>query len=392
MIRTKKETPGRHPVTFAIAAACMAGCTATSADSSMEPTGVSGPKADGWEEGTFCPAEREFTTHDGDDVVLCTRLSRVRPFVRLPADDLTDPDRITMYAAMSPHHWPPPDGTVFFGDRTGRRYAAVDETGEPLGFTADAGLPPRLRAPTYRYLFTVYRITGRLGEIEHPDFGLTETVTLADAVPVLVIDGCALDSALLGTWTGSASRRLLEPEGFGPFRKTFDEADPVPILVTFERAELTWPRGLPEWAGYGHLPDGLAYSLLGRIENFHEPAVGPDGSEYPALAELGEESPFAGATDGTVELYRHSNMHGLPFDDHWVLDYPPDTEGLSTNGMSDRLQFFDPMSLIAVSDGALEGDDARATLEVLPHIPYETTGHVVRIEPVRIGERSGSCE
>jgi len=333
----------------------------------------------------ICPKQETIATSSGQSVVSCEELYPKRPYVRPAPDDLENKAKASFAAGVVISYFGSVRST-FFVDRHGTKYAAVDAQGKNVNFATPGALPAGMQAPSNAYLNLIYRVTGKIGKtVKDPIYGNLETIRVADAEPIISITGCAMDSALLGTWEGTVSRRMLQPTGHYPFTKNFDEAREEPLQMTFTKAEYLW--NLMEWSGEGRT-DFEAYKLTGTIDNLATAAKTPEDKTLPALDKLGAENPFLGAKDNSVELYRQTNMHGIGFDNHWVLTYPSGSKDLTINGMSDSIDLFTPATLISLD----VPERLFAQLTVRPHIPFRGNGHVVSLTPTDIGRHRGECE
>ena len=318
----------------------------------------------------------------GSAVVHCKKPFTTAPFVRLPADAMTAA-KATFYGGMTVPSTA--DNVAAIWSRDGKRYIPVDASGKPIPFGA-SGLPKTLHAPTNRITFTLYQFTGTLGaELDSP-YGKATAITLSAVRPVVEVDGCAFDSRLAGTWSGTVSERLETPSGGGPFARAFDDTKRVPIHLTLKTLKKS--NTLQDYTGGTRLADADTYMLSGTIDNFATD-VTVDGKKYPSLQGMGKKNPFLGASNGAIQLYRLGNMHGQTNDGHWVLTYPAGSQALTTNGMSYTLTAFTaPSMLLAASAGA----DPLQSVEIKPHIPFTVNGHTMVIAPEHVGDQSGQCQ
>jgi hypothetical protein len=354
---------------------------AASSDSAINAASTTAPSA---EEQKACEVGKVVRNAAGDSVLRCTQPFAAAPGVRLPADTKSGAT-VTLYGGASV----PTDfsGAFALWDRDGKRYVPVDAAGAPIPYDGGARkLPAFLHAPTNRMTFTIYQFTGTLGAALDSPEGPAVAIRLKSARPVVEIDGCALDSRLLGTWEGSASERMETPVGYGPMIRHFDESKRVPIHVTL--AGIARRPVLAEFVGGGKmLSDAQTFNLTGVIDNFDKD-VTVDGKTYRSLKALGTKSPFFQGKDGKVELYRLGNMHGTRNDGHWVFTFPGQSKDLTSNGMSYTLTAFTAPDLLfnpGVKAPAIQ------QLEIKPHIPYLNNGHTVVLLPVKIGAKTGTC-
>lgn len=333
------------------------------------------------EEAKACASASVGTNSAGDKVVLCHKPFADAPFVRLPADGAPGATQ-TFYAGVTL----PTDvsGSVVLWTRDGSRYVPVDSAGAAISFTGTK-LPKALHAPTNRATYTLYQFTGKPGNAIDSSFGAATAIKLSSARAVVSIDGCALDTRLLGTWEGSVSERLASPQGTGPFVKAFDPAKRVPIRIQLTSAKKANP--LADYKPPGKLTDAHTMMLEGAIENWdHDVTEG--GKKFPSLQAMGKKNPFLGASTGAVELYRLGNMHGVTGDGHWVFTYPAGSLSLTTNAMSFTLTGLTAPTLL-FDEGV--SDPEISSLDLRPHIPYTSNGHVLLLTPVAIGQSIAAC-
>lgn len=366
---------------FALAVGVTAGCSSGEPEPDMTEDALKAPSND---EKRACEVASIGTDGTGARVVHCTKPFASAPFVRLPADKITG-TKATFYGGMTvPSTF---EDVAVIWARDGKRYVAVDGEGKAIAFTkAGNKLPAALHAPTNRITFTLYQFTGTLGtEVDTP-YGTATAIKLSNARAAVVVDGCGLDSRMLGTWNGTVSEKLETPVGNGPFAKSFDEGRRVPIHLTLTSIKKSNP--LADYAGGEPLEDASTFILEGKIDNFSE-AINVGGKEYPSLAAMGRKNPFLGASDGNIQLYRLGNMHGQKNDGHWVLTYPKGAQALTGNGMSLTLTALTAPSMIlepGVAAGPLD------SLEIRPHIPFLKNGHSVILSAENIGASIGRCE
>lgn len=373
----------RSPLRSAIALAVLLGTASCNDDQvldeeTQDALTSKGPTA---AELTACPGGVAAQDATGDRVVKCTKLYPAAPLIRLPADTLTG-SRATFYGGLSV----PVDfsGVARIWTRDGKHYLPVTAAGAAIRFDETARLPAKLHAPTNRVTYTLYQLSGVLGAPLDTGSGPEPTIRLTGARAVVSVDGCVLDSRLLGTWEGSASEAYAAPVGHAPFLQYFDESKRVPIRIKLDALE-AMPT-LSDYAG-GALTDAATYRLKGRIENWDWPVTAGDKT-FPALTSLGAKNPFAGASSGSVELYRLGNMHGQNNDGHWVLTYPNGAKNLTGNGMSYTLTALTAPALLLAPTAKV---DELQQLTIAPHIPFATNGHTVVLSPVDVGMRAGQC-
>ena len=339
---------------------------------------------------SYCLDQSEnFKDSAGNSATLCKKLFLEKPYIHLQDDDQTsDSMHVTVYGGIFPGE----DNVIYLLDRDGKQYALADAKGKAFNFISAPVLKKLAGFPSYRYIFTIYKVTGKIkGQVAQPGTSTKLPAFTPDSIkPVVIVDGCAIDSFLLGTWEGQVTPRLEKPISLGgPLVTYFDEKSRVPVLIHFDEIKLREPNGIYNWSGNGRLKEEKSYQLNGTILNMTQDYTTAEGKKYPSLASMGDRNPFLGAKDGAVNLSRYSNMHGLPYDDHWVLTYPDGSQNLSTNGMTHRLEFFDPATLIAKSENSADAE--RNGILMFPHIPYYTTRHRMELTPVSIGQQSGAC-
>ena len=296
-----------------------------------------------------CAEENDhYVNSDGDSVILCQKLYSSPPYIRVADEDhLSDPKNIDFIAAI--HTSQAPDGMSFIvvlTDRNGNQYTAVDSSGAAVAF--DSGkFDKRLQAPTYRTLFMLYHVQGQLSgsNIKTAVEGALQKMVVTSVAPYLMVDGCAMDSFLLGTWEGDVSQRLAAAPA-SSWGTAFDPNTRIPISITFTKnaQELGGVNGhlLPDWLGKTAMKDGVTTGLVGNINNWNQPTRSASGDTIPALSSYSKENPFLGAKNASIIIYRLSNMHGGGYDDHWVVQYPPGTANLTLSGMTVGLEFFHP--------------------------------------------------
>jgi hypothetical protein len=207
------------------------------------------------------------------------------------------------------------DASPSFVDRDGTIYVVVDASGHAADITA---LPPEMRMPSNRHLYTLYKVEGTLGTYTNPNNGASSpSIRLLSARPIIIIGGSAIDQQLLGTWEGLVSRRT----GDGTWSL---DTDRVPFRVTFtSTAPLS---DLPTWGpGTPLLPDGERFEIDGMIENATNAVTSATGECFSALSSYGDADPIFGATSSELKLYRLTSMH-VEGDAQLVIGYPDGTK------------------------------------------------------------------
>ncbi len=362
------------------ATACGSGSGDSAAGDDSDVTASTPPSA---EEAKACQTGTVTKNGAGDTILACAQPFDAAPAVRLPADK-TSSGTISLYAGASV----PTDfsGAFVLWDRDGKLYLPVDSANAPIAYADGAKkLPKTMHAPTNRMALTIYQFTGTLGGAVDSPHGAATAIHIKTARPVVELDGCAIDSRLLGTWDGTVSERLATPTGGGPLTKNFDETKRVAIHVTFDG--IGKHPALSDYTGGKVLKDADTYDLSGTIDNFDKD-VKIGGKTYPSLTAMGAKNPFFGAKDGNIDMYRVGNMHGQQNDAHWVFTYPAGSQNLSGNGMSYTLTAFTaPVFLFA--NGVAPKDIAQ--IEIKPHIPFLANGHSVDLAPLQIGAHLGKC-
>jgi hypothetical protein len=260
-----------------------------------------------------CATEHAGRTFDGDAVTICDTLFADRPFVHLPPDDAT-----TFYVALG--------ARLEIVDRDGKAYVMLDSTGKSVtdgvNFYGDA--PPAvgpvgLRMASYRYVYTIYRLTGSRDSVA-VDGGTTPAIRVTGGAPVVLLPGKVLDGTLQGAWEGTVSKR-------NPANGMWTESERVPFRATFGNLS---SRGLLRIWGTTKetLPDAEYFAAQGPIDNFDHAVRAADGSCLPALTSLADANPFFGSSPATLDLFRVPSMHA-PGDDHLVMDLPQGGTGMT---------------------------------------------------------------
>src|SRR5262249_20866649 len=135
------------------------------------------------------------------------------------------------------------------------------------------------------------------------------------------------------------------------------------------------------WGSTSTLPDGQRFAMQGTIENFGAAVQDSTGACRASLKAMGVKNPFAGASDGAVQLWRVAGMH-FAGDQVIVLQYPTGTQGLSQNGM-DGLRVLHPGGLIQKTPS-----DVWSSMVIRPH--GTPNGNTIELHPVRGG--GGACQ
>jgi hypothetical protein len=345
-----------YPLIFVIAAF---GCSSTASNHDLR--GV-------------CQSQHSGTTADGDAVEICDQLFSTRPFVRPPPDQLKSNGPSVMYAAFDLNDI----SSLAAVDRNGTAYVVLDDAGSPiasLGIDPPPSLSPSsLHMISNRNLFLVYRLTGTISTYNDPNTGQSSpSLHITGGAPVVLLEGKAIDTVLLGPWEGTVSK-LASPGKWDPMSR-------VPIRLSFTG---TSPQSnLHVWSTANAaptLPDGQVFAMTGAIDNFSQSVRASDGSCMGSLSALGANNPFPGASASNVSLYRLAGMHG-PGDQVIVLIYPSGVSDLGPNGM-DGLRVLAPGGLIQVSPSSLW-----SSMNIYPH--GTPNGNNMDLRPVVGG--GGGC-
>lgn len=318
----------------------------------------------------ICPKQ---TVEGG--VVRCTQTHPTAPFLRPSLADTLDTSKAKFYGGILPPNTIEQEFRLF--DRNGKVYLATDSRGRPLEFTRPPTTLKNLKLPNNQVYFTLYRFEGTLKGSATAGGQTAPAFVLNKVTPIATLDGCAIDSLLLGTWEGTTTTRLdPAPTGNPMFTPYFDEGNTVPLKVTFKT--LAKYVDLADWTGEV-IADQQTYMASGTIDN------------YADFALLKKRNPFLGSTNGKVNLYRKGSMHGVPNDNHWVLDYPGGTVATTGNGMSYEMQALSVASLLAPANLNATQTKTLREISVKPHLPYNNNGFVVTLRPTRIGASAGNC-
>ncbi|MFI5363308.1 MAG: hypothetical protein ACHQ49_15180 [Elusimicrobiota bacterium] len=290
----------------------------------------------------YCPSQENGTTGDGDAVVVCKSLYTTAPAVRVP-DAVVDGTRVDLFAAVSQ------SGTMGASlyDSDGAEYTILGPDSKPFRFKDSAGkLPAALKMPSNRTNFLIYRVRGTLGPVLTNDYGnTTKSISVAEMTPAVLIRGRALDSAFLGRWVGTVTKRNPDPAATPQTRFLADQLVPIDLQFTGLTRR---PDNLCSFDKSSTLADGDVYALDGVVSNFSD------------LAALGAQNPFLGATDGRVTMYRFDTMH-FAGDNVIVFAYPQGTQKLTANGMTGNFMM-QPAALIRKSPAP-----DRQALTIFPH-------------------------
>ncbi len=278
-----------------------------------------------------CAEEHVTNNADGDLVTICDAFFADPPWVHLPPD--RSGSTATLYGVIIPEG-------PYFVDRDGARYDLVDASGQLLDNSTAAaatvvgdpipipGLPAALRMASNRSTYTLYQVQGAVGGND-----ASPTLRITDGRPVVQVPGNVIDQTLVGSWEGTVARRIGEEE-WDP-----DQAVPLRIEFTDLISNGTMPIwGVPQTA-HGEapspslgLPDGQLFITSGVVANFEASVQAADGECLGSLALLGDQHPFYGADDATVDAFRWTGMHS-PGGTNVVLSYPPGS------GFADGMNF-----------------------------------------------------
>lgn len=308
-------------------------------------------------------------------LVRCTTTHPTAPFLRPSLADAFTTASAKFYGAILPPTSAEQELRLF--DRTGKVYLATDSRGRPLDFQRPPTELKNLKLPSNRVYYTLYRFEGVVKGTATAGGETAPAFRLSKATPIATLDGCAIDSLVLGTWEGTTTTRLdPAPTGNPMFTPYFDPENTVPLTVTFKT--LSKSVKLADFLGEP-LADQQTYMASGTIDN------------YADFALLKKKNPFLGSTSGKVNLYRKGSMHGVPNDNHWVLDYPGGTLNTTGNGMSYEMQALSVASLIAPANLTATQSKVLREISIRPHLPYNNSGLVVTLRPRKIGAAAGSC-
>jgi hypothetical protein len=307
----------------------LVGCIEGPSDDSDGGSGAGGGKADG-ATAPFCADEHV----DTDKVAVCDELFEEAPFVHVPAD-IKSGTTVTIHGALMPTYG------LRLMTADGRELALVDAAGERV-YQRDA--PDGFAMPDN--LFTVYAVTGTMTTLENEPAMKVKQLKAVARVP-----GAVQDEHLLGTWEAKAAKRVGD--------RKFDEAQPASFRFTLSKST--------ESTIWGNYPGTDGLKLAGEIENFSKRVNASDGTCLPSLSSLGTSSPFTAATANSITLWRHPNMHGIN-DQVIVMDYPPGSVDLSSNGMSG-------IGAFSVAGLIQEAGPDYASTTIYPHAT--PTGHQV---------------
>lgn len=315
-------------------------------------------------------------------VTHCTTTFADAPFVRGPAASIPASGDVKLRAAVQVANVM--DFAMMAVASDGTRLAIVDDHGALAAFDKPPSVLKALGFPSYRTVSTLYDLEGTIGDEVDSPWGKLRGLRVTKAAPAVVIEGCALASVLVGTWEGTVTTRLATPIGSGPLTKTFDESKTAPLHVTVS-ATAAFGKFI-DWNSRATDLDN--FQLRAVIDNLTKEFRDGD-TVYPALSSLQGGGPFAGATDGSVNLYRLGTMHGIGGDGHWVLDYPKGSQDLTTNGMSQEAAGIFAAGASWLTQKTPDADLGEVVIR--PHLPYSRNGHVVRLHPLKIGAQAGHC-
>lgn len=241
-----------------------------------------------------CAQQHAGKTHEGESVVVCDQLFPASPQVRPPADS-----RTTMYMAFN---------------STTRDPMWIDRNG--VEYVASGAAAPHM--PSNRNLYLIYLVTGTVGTKDNQP-----SIHVTSAKPAILLPGKVIDSAVT-VWEGTVTKRT------SPSAWDWNTTVPIRITVSGTKPAI---RGLPIWGDTSKiLADGPVFEQDGAIDNWDHAVKGANGKCYPALSSYGAANPFHGAKNASVAFYRMATMH-FAGDQVTVLEYPPQTTGLSSSGM-----------------------------------------------------------
>ncbi len=283
-----------------------------------------------------CPTQHQGDSADGDAVTICDKTYTTLPFVRPPSDKVTKTTS-TLYVGID-------IAEGRFVTREGAVYALADDNGKVLSLTSSTSnaIVKSLRMPSNRNLYMIYKVTGEIGTGTDPVFHTkVDIIKATSAKPVILISGKAIDTAqTFGAWEGTVAARTSDT--------AFDPNKRVDVRISFSTVSKSAVH-FASWSS-GTLKDGDSYEVTGTIENFSKSVRAADGSCMKSLASMGANSPFAGATSGTVKLDRIGGMH-FPGDDEHVLTMPQGAKGWSLTAMGNFGRFL-PSDFISTKPGS----------------------------------------
>lgn len=329
----------------------------------------------------FRNCEEQTTGKDvsGNTVQICQKLFPTRPYLRLPAPTLSDPQEARITGILESFEIPNDDEREIRGYRSFRliarygRFDLVDSEGQPLRFSPETFPDPWLNVQN-----TVYEVVGDVRP------GTKDQVIPRQINPFLIIPGCAFDGLFAGVWTAKVSKRNAGRADFNP--KAL-----VPLRITI--SQMTPFREFEDIANYDPvnddnakaLPGSMTYSLVGTIDNLFEDVKGPTGT-FPSLQALGAENPFLGATSNEISLQRYPSMHAMNGGIHLTMNWPPESEGLGSNGMNKSAStVIDLMNLVR---GDI--DSSLTETDMFPH-GVSPGFRMIHLRPVLYGTGEVSC-
>jgi hypothetical protein len=346
----------------------------------------------------ICDQQHDGKTADGESVVVCDMPFADRPMIRPPQDETVDLSHVQLSVGLRITN--AAVGAASFIDRNGKEYAWLDEKGVPVDFRKPAKIFSALHMPSHRNMFLIYRVAGKI--VKNPIQGnayFTDGILVSKADPEILISACALDSALLGTWEGAASKHIRMG---GPFVFSFREFAPLQIEFDSLSRLKGSQASLQEWDNSAHpLKDGTVFAVKGHITNWDNPVLSKvDGKSLDSLASLGNLSPFpsqANALSPNVQLYRIAGMH-TSNDEPLVLLYPgydlkksPHPDDMPGSGMDGEDLAISPAALIQTSSDytAKTLSESLHVLGIHPHGP--PSGHSINLHWVKGNRPPNSC-
>jgi hypothetical protein len=322
---------------------------------------------------TYCPTQHAGTNVLGHPVVFCDEMFGERPYIHLP-DDATG-STATLYVGLA--NSGPSVLALTLIDRRGKLYVGVDEGGAALSTSGTPSpMPAGLEMPSSRGMYTVYAVRGEVTTFK-PSWGNTSVPAfhVTAAAPQVVLAGRTIDARNNGVWEGTvAARQLMNGKA------TWNADQPLPLRIEFSGTMKKNPN-LTAWNnGDVTDADGESYVLSGKIVSLDTSVTDSTGTCLPAFSSLGDRNSFAGASDGTVALYRLGAMH-FGGDEELVLNYPIGV-GFGANGMGDPA-VTTPINFIQLKDNA-----DYASVDIHPHgLGF---GNVISIHPVLGSDAGGT--
>jgi hypothetical protein len=314
----------------------------------------------------YCPKQHAGQNAMKHPVIICDEMFSTRPYVHLPADDVTGPT-VTVYVGIS--NSSEAGVALSLTDRRGKRYVGTDAKGGLLSTASPpAPMPPGLEMPSTRGMFTVYAVTATVGDYK-PSWSKTPfpAMAVAEAAPEVTIPGEVIDARSERAWEGTISAREVK-DGVA----SWNDKKPLPLRIEFTK--MTHAKNLTAWdTATVTEADGATYALAGRVTNLNDAVTDSTGKCLPAFSSLGESNSFFGATDDIVTSFRLGSMHSGG-DEELVLTYPEGV-GFGMSGGMGNPAVCTPINFIQTDD-----DPRYDSVDLHPHgLGF---GNVITIHPV----------